>query len=130
MSPGSTIEIADMDATIQQRHLRECLQSQDHAADAHELAASALEVAGAASDNSKQIWLSAACAAQETGAIEAQCARERLLGLLQIEGEAPELEPAAARPGGSHSVTPDEWWLRAIARLAVFSVRRHVGGRG
>jgi hypothetical protein len=27
-------------------------------------------------------------------------------------------------------VTPDEWWLRAIARLAVFSVRRHVGGRG
>jgi hypothetical protein len=119
-----------MDATVRARHMRECLASQRHAATAHELAASALEVVFSASEDGKQPWISTACAAQEAEAIEGRSARERLFALIDAGYSFAEVEECETSRNEPKKDEPrNDTWLRAIARIALNTVRRGVVAR-
>jgi hypothetical protein len=118
--------------------LRECLASQRHAADAHELAASALDIVLSASEYGKQPWISTACAAQEIEAIEARSARARLFALIEAEDDFAEVEQREASPNEAEKddapselekddKRDDTWWR--TFRIALSTVRRGVVGR-
>lgn len=128
-----------MDASTRWRREHACIRNQQYAAQAYEVAASGLEVAFAASESGKPSWLSTACAAQETAALEAQCARDRLLGLVEIgNNDAPgqpdtlaldatprsgRSDAAGERPGDEALRRVDRW-IEAIARLARIRARK------
>lgn len=133
--------IADMDASTRRRREYACIKNQQYAAEAYEVAASGLDVAFVASEGGKQSWLSTACNAQETAALEAQSARDRLLSLVETgsNGASPSGERGewasdhAHRPrqGDKADGQPmDEElrrvdrWIQAIARLARIRVRK------
>jgi hypothetical protein len=135
---GPKSETVGTNTTVRARHLRECLASQRHAAEAHELAASAMDVVLSASEDGKQSWISTACAAQEIGAIEARSARGRLFALIEAEDDLAEVEQRGASPNEAEKdVAPselekdeprDDTWRRAF-RIALSTVRRGVAGR-
>ena len=77
-----------MDAATRRSREHACIKNQQDAADAYELAASALAVALSASETNKPLWINAACDAQETAALQAQFAHDRLQGLLETESAA------------------------------------------
>jgi hypothetical protein len=126
----STIEIPDMDAIARERQVRACVKNQHYAAEAHEVAASGLAVASFATEGGKESWLITARYAQETAALEAECARDRLLGLVGSRSadmdfgyEEPEIagSPVKNRTAKSDAI---EWCLRAIARVGRRNVRK------
>ena len=119
-----------MDAVARERQVGACVKNQDYAAKAHEVAASGLEVASFASEGGKESWLVTARYAQETAALEAESARDRLLSLIGSEGLGADLDqPEAnhsnnAREGRGAKADAIEWCFRAIAQLARRSARK------
>jgi hypothetical protein len=119
-----------MDAVARERQVGACVKNQDYAAKAHEVAASGLEVASFASEAGKESWLVTARYAQETAALEAESARDRLLSLIGSEGLGADLDqPEANRPnnpreGRGAKADAIEWCFRAIAQLARRSARK------
>jgi hypothetical protein len=120
-----------MDAIARERQVRACVKNQHYAAEAHEVAASGLAVATTATEGGKDSWLITARYAQETAALEAETARDRLLNLVGSQSAAAEdfdrCEPeSASSPQENRSAKPDaiEWCLRAIARIGRRSAQK------
>jgi hypothetical protein len=119
-----------MDAIARERQVRACVKNQHYAAEAYEVAASGLAVATSATEGGKESWLITARYAQETAALEAESARDRLLnlvGLRSADVDFDRCEPqGASSPQEHRSAKPDaiDWWLRAIARIGRRSVRK------
>jgi hypothetical protein len=121
----NSTEIPDMDAIARERQARACVKNQHYAAEAHEVAASGLAVASFATEGGKESWLVTARYAQETAALEAESARDRLLDLVgsrTAEADFDFNEPALEE--NRHKPDPIEWCLRAIARIGRRSARR------